>query len=120
MVGIAASDVARVAPMAEIDVAMTTRGLSCKPATIPLFSENKVILRELMETVTKAMAIPRGSSGAKGPIKIRLVRETENILSRVPSSIPATIVETQIGVYVRKSNGCLSDFLNDTDGMLFQ
>jgi hypothetical protein len=99
---------------------MTTRGVSCKPARIPLFSENKVILRELMETVTKAMAIPRGSSGAKGPIKIRLVRETEKMLSKVPSNMPAMIVDNQIGACARRSTRCLFVFFEDASDMLFQ
>ena len=97
MVGIAASEEAREAVMAEIDVAMTTRGVSCNPAIIPLFSEKRVMLREVMETVTKAMAIPRGSSEASGPTKIRLVSETEKMLSRVPRSTPAVMVESQAG-----------------------
>jgi hypothetical protein len=119
-VGIAVSGVVNVAVMAEIDVAMTTRGLSCSPAIIPLFLEKKVILRELIETVTKAIAIPRGSSVASGPTKIRLVSETEKMLRRVPRSTPAVIVENQAGNCMRmlSLSVFVFFFLNVTDGIL--
>jgi hypothetical protein len=119
-VGIAISGVVRWAVMAEIDVAMTTRGLSCSPAIIPLFLEKKVILREVIETVTKAIAIPRGSSLANGPTKIRLVSEIEKMLRRVPRSTPAVIVENQAGDRIRMPSlsGFVFSFFNGTDGML--
>ncbi|MCI5122453.1 MAG: hypothetical protein D3908_14935 [Candidatus Electrothrix sp. AUS4] len=101
MVDMAISGVVRVAIITEIDVAITTRGLSCNPAMIPLFFEKMVMLRAVMDTVTKAIVIPRGSSEARGPTKIRPMSDTEKILRKVPSSIPAVMVDNHAGDWGR-------------------
>jgi hypothetical protein len=118
-VGKAVSAVVRVAVMAEIDVAITTRGLSCSPAIIPSFLEKKVILREVIETVTKAIAIPRGSSMASGPTKIRLVSEIEKMLRRVPRRTPAVMVDNQDGTCIPIPDLFVSSFSIGSDDMLF-